>query len=124
MSDERKTVWEIPGVGQLVSGIKTELMHCNNDTVVHVQFPPGTSKERSSQFATALRKEFPAKVRMAFTTPGVKLNIQRPRNVNLTLTNLELTQSDVLEQISLALDESADNIHITLNNVTWKKDVS
>ena len=121
--EERKTLWDVPGVGQLIAGLKTELMRCNTaDTVVHVQFPPGTPHDRSEQFARALRREFPAKVRMAFTTPGVKLAIHRPRTVNLTLTNMELSHNDVVEHISKILEEKADQVHITLNNVTLKDD--
>ena len=123
MADEPKTLWNIPGVGKLVAGIKTELMRCNpNETVVHVQFPPGTSKERSAQFATALRREFPQKIRMAFTTPGVKLSVHHPKTVNLTLTNIELTQREASKHIAQILREKADNVHITINNVTWKED--
>lgn len=120
--DEPTNLWDIPGVGKLVAGIKTELMHVSpNDVVVHVSFPPGTSKERSAQFATALRREFPAKVRMAFTTPGVKLHVHRAREVNLTIANCDLSMEEAVERIEQVLQGRADIINISLTNIKWRK---
>jgi len=114
--------WEVPGVGKLVVGIKTELMRVSsNDVVVHVQFPPGTPKERQVEFAKALRKEFPPRVRMAFTSPGVKLNVSRPKVINLTIANSELTMVDAMQRIEQVLHEEADTITISLTNITWRK---
>jgi hypothetical protein len=122
MSDEQTSVWDIPGVGKLVAGIKTELMRVSpNDTVVHVQFPPGTPKDRSAQFAEALRKEFPPRVRMAFTTPGVKLNVMRAKEVNLTIKNCTLSMRDAVDRITQILEEKADVVNISLEGITWRK---
>lgn len=121
--DEPVSLWDIPGVGKLVSGIKTELMHVSpNDVVVHVAFPPGTSKERSAQFATALRREFPPKVRMAFTTPGVKLHVHRAREINLTIANCEMSKKDAQDRVERILEEEADIVNISFTNITWSKD--
>lgn len=121
MSDEQKTLWDIPGIGKLVAGIKTELMHVGtNDTVVHVQFPPGTPKERSAQFAQALRREFPPRVRMAFTTPGVQLHVSRPKEINLTIANCEMTKKDVVDRVTQILKEEADSVTIKIEGIKWK----
>lgn len=123
MADEEKTVWDIPGVGKFVSGLKVQLMKVNlNDTVVHVQFPAGTSKERSAQFAQALRKEFPPRVRMAFTTPGVTLNVSRPREVALRISGCKMSKQEVREQIDKILSEPADKIEIVVSDVEWIDD--
>jgi hypothetical protein len=120
--DEAKTIWDIPGVGKMVAGIKTELMRVSpNETVVHVQFPPGTPKDRSAQFAAALRREFPPKVRMAFTTPGVHLNVMRAREVNLIVKNTELSMQEAVDRIAQVLEDEADVVNITLEGVKWKK---
>ena len=123
MSEEEvKTIWDIPGVGKMVAGIKTELMRVSpNETVVHVQFPPGTPKDRSAQFAAALRREFPPKVRMAFTTPGVHLNVMRAREVNLIVKNTELSMQEAVDRIAQVLEDEADVVNITLEGAKWKK---
>jgi len=120
--DEAKTIWDIPGVGKMVAGIKTDLMRVSpNETVVHVQFPPGTSKDRSAQFAEGLRREFPPKVRMAFTTPGVKLNVIRAKEVNLIVRNCTLTMQEAVDRVTQILEEKADVVNITLEGITWRK---
>lgn len=124
MSDDKsKTIiWDIPGVGKLVAGIKTELMRVSpNETVVHVQFPPGTPRERAAQFAEGLRREFPPKVRMAFTTPGVQLNVLRAKEVNLIIKNCEMTRQEVDTKITQILDQQADITRIEIENIKWKK---
>lgn len=120
MADEEKVAWDIPGVGKLVSGVKVQLMKLNlNDTVVHVQFPPGTPKDRSAQFAQALRKEFPPRVRMAFTTPGVQLTVHRPKEVALRISSCRMSREEVHEQIDKVLAEKADKIEIVLSDIEW-----
>lgn len=120
--EEKKTIWDIPGVGQLVAGIKTELMKVSpNDVVVHVQFPAGTSHDRSAAFAQAMRREFPPRVRMCFTTPGVKINVSRPKEINLVLQNCELSKDDVHGYVAKVLAEEADTVNITISNIKWKK---
>jgi len=120
--DEKKTIWDIPGVGQMVAGIKTELMKVSsNDVVVHIQFPAGTPPQRSSAFAQALRKEFPPRIRMCFTTPGVKISVSRPKEINLTLQNCELSMEDVHGYVDKALAEEADTVNIVISNIKWKK---
>jgi hypothetical protein len=120
MASEEKTAWDIPGIGKLVSGIKVQLMKVNlNDTVVHVQFPSGTPRERSEQFARALRKEFPPRVRMAFTTPGVKIDVSRPKEVALRISNCRMSREEIHKQIDRALAEPADKVEIVLSDIEW-----
>ena len=115
---KEKTIWDIPDVGKLVAGIKTQLMKCSpNDTVVHVQFPKDVPADRSAKFAERLRKEFPSKVRMAFTTPDVKLNISRPKEINLLIRNCEISKNELNKQILQLLRETADIVNITLDHV-------
>jgi len=120
MAEEEKVTWDIPGIGKLVSGIKVQLMKLNpNDTVIHVQFPPGTPKDRSAQFAQALRKEFPPKVRMAFTTPGVQLNVHRPKEVALRISSCKMSKQEIHEQIDRVLSQEADKVEIVLSDIEW-----
>jgi len=122
VDEENKTIWDIPGVGQLISGIKTELMKVSsNDVVIHVQFPAGTPHDRSAAFAQAMRKEFPPRVRMCFTTPGVKISVSRPKEVNLTLQNCEMSMADVHDYVDKALAEEADTVNIVISNIKWKR---
>jgi len=114
--------WEIEGIGKLISGIKTEIIKLEGEMpVVHVQFPPGTPKDRSAAFAQAMRHEFPPDVRIIFTTPGVKLEVHRPKTVNLTISDCEITLLEAEKKIEQILKEKSDIINIRMHNVIWKK---
>jgi hypothetical protein len=114
--------WELPGVGKLISGIRTEILKIDGDVaVVHVQFPPGTPKDRSAAFAEAIRKEFPKPIRMVFTTPGVKIDVRRPKVINLNISNCVLTHKEAEKKISQVLKEEADTVTINIDKVRWKK---
>jgi hypothetical protein len=113
---------EEEGLYKIISGLKTEIIKLEGEMpVVHVQFPPGTSKDRSSAFAQAMRQEFPADVKIVFTTPGVKIDVHRPRVVNLTITDCEVTVKDIENRISHLFKEEIDIINIRIHNVKWKK---
>ena len=115
--------WGDPGIGNIISGIKAELVKVGGDeVVVHVTFPPGTPKERSSSFAKRLREQFPSSVRMVFTTPGVQINISRPKTVNLSISDCSIAISDLKDRISQVLTEEADTINIRLHNVSIEKE--
>ena len=87
--------------------------------VIHVQFPPGTPKERSTAFAQAMRQEFPPDVRMVFTTPGVKIDVHRPKTINLTISDCEMTVKEITKRIAQLLEEKADILNIRIQNIKW-----
>jgi len=113
--------WNIPEIGKLISGVKTEIIKTEGELpVVHVQFPPGTPKERSSAFAKAMREEFPVNVKIVFTTPGVKIEVHRPKVINLTISDCVVTVEELENNINKILEDQADVVNIRIHNITWE----
>ena len=112
--------WQDPQFRKVVNGIKTEMLKVSSDeVVVHVKFPQGTPKDKRNEFATRLRQEFPQKVRMAFTTPGIEILVKRPKTIDLKIINCEASIDDIHDRIKQVLASDADHINIHLSNISW-----
>ena len=112
--------WNVPGITRLLAGVKTEVLRLSGEyPVVHVQIPPGTPRARSEEFAKRVRNELPPEIKIIFTTPGVKIDVKRPKVVNLIVSDCVINKFDLKDRIDDLLSSEADTINIKIHNVEW-----
>lgn len=105
---------------EFLSSLKEQIVYVGGEMpVIHFQIPKGTPKERSMSFATAARREFPATVKLLFTTPGVKICVNRSKVINLELKDCSVSLKMFLENILKTMKEKSDVLNIRMENVTW-----
>lgn len=93
--------WQLPGAMKKLpdgSEIREESLGADQ-VLLHVTFPAGTDTERISNFARAFTRELPKNVRAIFTEEDIRINIQRPRAVNLNISDNTIESDVLLEQI-------------------------
>ncbi len=120
MSEKRsEPFWQLPGtVKQFDSGAEVREESIGSDHVlIHVTVPDTIETERLASFARNFSRELPKNARAIFTHEDIKVKVQRPRSVSLSLVGNTIEGDQILKDIQQLLDDSSiTNIHIQVQN--------